>query len=179
MLGCYWVICLQVHCVWYTMMNFVMMHACCMCCNSANRNQHQATQHTCRCHWLCCSFFCVKHRVYLCCTYTDDDTVSLFQFMETVATEIPSKWKRLGVAFGLNQSQIDAIEKRRLADPIECFSDVFHHWQQTSTPQKPANWSSLVRVLCSRYVGEERLAEYVQNTFLWHLSIVQYYPRNF
>ena len=44
--------------------------------------------------------------VYLC----TGDTVSLFQFMENVAVKIPSKWKRVGVAFGLNQSQIDAID---------------------------------------------------------------------
>ena len=100
--------------------------------------------------------------VYLCA----GDTVSLFQFMENVAIKIPSKWKRVGIAFGLNQSQIDAIEKHRLADAIECFSDVFKYWQETSTHKQPANWASLISVLRSNYVGEEGLAEYIQETFM-------------
>ena len=94
--------------------------------------------------------------VYLCA----GDTVSLFQFMENVAVKIPSKWKRVGVAFGLNQSQIDAIEKASF-HAIECFSDVFKYWQETSTHKQPANWASLVSVLCSNYVGEKRLAKYI------------------
>ena len=100
------------------------------------------------------------------CVLCAGDTVSLFQFMENVAIKIPSKWKRVGVAFGLNQSQIDAIEKHRLADAIECFSDVFKYWQETSTHKQPANWASLISVLRSNYVGEERLAEYIQETFM-------------
>ena len=98
------------------------------------------------------------------------DTVSLFQFMENVAIKIhvPSKWKRVGVAFGLGWSQIDAIEKRCLADSSECYSDVFEYWQETFTHKQPANWASLVSVLRSNYVGEERLVEYIQETFMWH-----------
>ena len=83
-----------------------------------------------------------------------------------MAAKIPSKWKRVGVALGLNQSQIDSIEKQRLADPIDCYSDVFRLWQQLSTPQQPVSWTTLVTVLRSRTVGEEHLAEFVQQTFV-------------
>lgn len=92
--------------------------------------------------------------------------MSLFQFMESVATKIPSKWKRVGVALGLNQSQIDAIEKRRLADPLDCFSDVFNYWQQLYTPYQPVSWSTLVTVLRTQYVGEESLADFIQKNFV-------------
>ena len=94
------------------------------------------------------------------------DTVSRFQFMESVASKIPSKWKRVGVSLGMDQSQLDAINMHRLADPLECFSDVFTYWQQQSTPQSPANWATLVTVLRSNYVGEEELSDTIQNTFM-------------
>jgi len=86
--------------------------------------------------------------------------------METVASKIPSKWKRVGVSLGIDQSQLDAINMHRLADPLECFSDVFTCWQQQSTPQSPANWATLVTVLRSNYVGEEELSDTIQNTLM-------------
>ena len=88
--------------------------------------------------------------------------------MESVASKIPAKWKRVGVSLGIDQSQLDAINMHRLADPLECFSDVFTCWQQQSTPhvQSPANWATLVTVLRSNYVGEEELSDNIQNTFM-------------
>ena len=92
--------------------------------------------------------------------------MSFIQFMGTVATEIPSKWKRMGVAVGMSQSQIDEVDDHRRGKSFDCFCDVFKHWQNTSTPEKPANWTSLVTVLRSRIVYEEALAERIQKTFL-------------
>ena len=92
--------------------------------------------------------------------------MSFIQFMDTVATEIPAKWKRVGVAVGMSQSQIDAVDSHRRGQCFDCFSDVFKHWQDTSTPEQPANWASLVTVLRSRIVGEEALAERIQETFM-------------
>ena len=86
--------------------------------------------------------------------------------MDTVATEIPSKWTRMGVAVGMSRSQIDAVDIHRRGQPFNCFIDVFKHWQDTSTPQQPANWASLITLLRSRIVGEEALAERIQKTFL-------------
>ena len=85
--------------------------------------------------------------------------VSLFQFVENVAIKIPSKWIRVGVAFGLNRSQIDANEKRYLADDsviLMCSSTAKRHLLTSR--------ASFVSVLHSNYVGEERLAEYIQET---------------
>ena len=94
------------------------------------------------------------------------DTVSLFQFMESVASKIPSKWKRVGVSLGISMGVLDGIDLHRRGDPLECFSDVFTYWQQQSTPQSPANWATLVTVLRSNYVGEEELSDTIQNTFM-------------
>ena len=70
------------------------------------------------------------------------------------------------MALGLNQSQIDGIEKQQLADPIDCYSDVYRRWQQLSTPQKPVSWTTLMTVLRSRTVGEDHLANFIQQTFV-------------
>ena len=102
---------------------------------------------------------------HVCHLYTGD-VVSLFQFNEYVGSKIPSKWKRVGVALGLSQAQIDAIDCHRRGDPFECFSDVFKYWQNESTPERPANWATLISVLQSNTVGEEALAEHVQSTLI-------------
>ena len=94
------------------------------------------------------------------------DVVSLFQFNEYVASKIPSKWKKVGVALGFSQSRIDAIEYRRQKEPFECFSDVFDYWQNESTPERPANWATLISLLRSNTVGEEALAENIQSTLI-------------
>ena len=83
--------------------------------------------------------------------------------METVASKIPSKWKRVGLSLGMEQSQIDAINMRRLAEPLECFSDVYTHWQRQSSPQSPTTWNTLVAVLRSNYVGEEKLGDTIES----------------
>ena len=70
------------------------------------------------------------------------------------------------MSLGISMGVLDGIEKHRLADPLECFSDVFTCWQQQSTPQSPANWASLVAVLRSNYVGEEKLSDIIQNTLI-------------
>ena len=92
--------------------------------------------------------------------------MSVWQFMDTVATKIPSKWRRMAVAMGMSRSQIDEVDMRYQGNSFECFIDVFKYWQDTSTPELPANWASLVTVLRSRIVGEEALAEHIQKTFM-------------
>ena len=86
--------------------------------------------------------------------------VSRFKFMETVASKIPDKWKRVGVSLGIGQSQLNAISMHRLADPLECFGDVYTCWE--SNPQSPTNWGTLVTVLRSNYVGEKELGDTIE-----------------
>ena len=92
--------------------------------------------------------------------------MSLFQFMESVATVIPDKWKKVGVSLGLCQPQINAIDAQHRGDPLDCFAEVFHLWQQLSTPQQPVSWTTLVTMLRSRTVGEELLANNLQEHFI-------------
>ena len=115
-------------------------------------------------HALSVGVYMLVHNVDVCTAGTD--TISRFQFMETVASKIPSKWKRVGVSLGMDQGQLDGFDQHRRGDCLECFSDVFTYWQQQSTPQSPANWATLVAVLRSNYVGEEELSDTIQNTFM-------------
>ena len=94
------------------------------------------------------------------------EVISLFQFNECVVSKIPAKWKKVGVALELSQSRIDAIDHHRNKDPFECFSDVFHYWRNESTPERPANWATLISALRSNTVGEEALAEHIQSTLI-------------
>ena len=96
----------------------------------------------------------------------DTDTISQFQFMETVASNVPAKWRRVGVSMGISMGDLDGIEKHRRGDCLECFSDVFTFWQQKSTPQRPANWATIVAVLRSKYVGEKELGDYIESIFM-------------
>ena len=100
--------------------------------------------------------------------FTGDDAeeVSLFQFMETVASAIPDKWKRVGLALGLSQEHISGIDAENEGDPLKCFTEIFNLWQQVSTPQQPVSWTTLVSVLRSQHVDEELLANCIEETFI-------------
>ena len=110
-----------------------------------------------------------KNSMLHCCLYLlyTGDVVSLFEFNEYVASKIPNKWRRVGVALGLSQALIDAIDDRHRGEFFKCFSDVFKYWQSESTPERPANWATLISVLRSNTVGEEALAEYIRVHFYY------------
>ena len=97
--------------------------------------------------------------------------ISLFQFTESVAAVIPDKWRRVGLALGLTQAQLNAIDDQHRGKSLESFAEVFSMWQQLATPDNnPVKWSTLVRVLQSRTVGEETLAESIQRKFIDNLQ---------
>ena len=50
--------------------------------------------------------------------------MSLFQFMEGVATVIPDKWKRVDVALRLSLAQVNGIDAQHWGDPLDCFAEV-------------------------------------------------------
>ena len=101
---------------------------------------------------------------------TDTSTISQFHFLEAVASKIPAKWRKVGLSLGISSSILDGIEKHRRGDCLECFSDVFTYWQQQSTPQNPPNWTTLVTVLRSNYVGEKELSDTIHNTYVSHTT---------
>ena len=114
-------------------------------------------------HALSACVYMLVHNVDVCTAGTD--TVSRFQFLEAVASEIPAKWRDVGLSLGISSSVLDGIDQHRRGVCRDCFSDVFTYWQQQSTPQSPANWATLVAALRSNYVGEEVLSDTIQNTF--------------
>ena len=84
-----------------------------------------------------------------------------------MANVIPDKWKSFGVALGLSGAKLNSIDKQHRGDPLDAFTEVFSMWQQLATPDNnPVKWSTLVRVLKSRTVGEETLAESIKSKFI-------------
>ena len=68
---------------------------------------------------------------------------------------------------GLTHAQLNVIDDRYRGKSLELFAEVFSMWQQLATPDNnPVKWSTLVRVLKSRTVGEETLAESIQREFM-------------
>ena len=97
--------------------------------------------------------------------------ISLFQFTESVAAVIPDKWRRVGLALGLTQAQLNAIDDQHRGKSLESFAEVFSMWQHLATADNnPVKWSTLVRVLKSRTVGEETLAESIKSKFIDNLQ---------
>ena len=60
----------------------------------------------------------------------NSDEVSLFMFMENVSPMILDKWKRIGIAVGVSQAQINAIDAQHCGDTLNCFAEIFTCWQQ-------------------------------------------------
>ena len=84
-----------------------------------------------------------------------------------MAAVIPDKWRKVGLALGLTQAQLNAIDYQHRGEPIGMFTEVFNMWQQLATPDNnPVKWSTLVRVFKSRTVGEETLAESIKSKFI-------------
>ena len=113
-----------------------------------------------------------NHISHLFCPYIGTDTcaISQFQFLEAVASKIPAKWRMVGLSLGISSSILDGIDKHRRGDCLECFSDVLTYWQQQSTLQSPANWTTLVTVLQSNSVGEKELSDTIHNTYVSHTA---------
>ena len=86
--------------------------------------------------------------------------------MENTAKVIPNKWHAVGVALGINQARIDAIDSQHRGRPDKCFAEVFVQWQKLHDSRQPVSWTTIVSMLKSRQVGEERLANEIQQQFM-------------
>ena len=91
---------------------------------------------------------------------------SLLQFIKQVFS---TEWMKLGVALGLNQSQIGMLQlqKQQFADPPHCFLDVL--LQQLCNLHQLVDysydWTTLMTVLSSQSVEENDMADLIQQIF--------------
>ena len=79
------------------------------------------------------------------------------EFCETVAVEIPTKWRLVGIGLGIRTEQLDAIEQSCRSDQIDCFSNVYDAWMN-DTSVVPFTWEGVVQVLDRNFIKERSLA---------------------
>ena len=90
--------------------------------------------------------------------------------MNEVASEIPCKWRAVGLQLGVSQGVLDGIAASRPEDINNRFSDVFTKWKNQNLPAHPYTWSTVVQVLQNPAVGENRLADNIIKKFTIHQS---------
>ena len=78
-------------------------------------------------------------------------------FLNKVATRIPAKWKLFAYNLNIEDDALDEIELKHPQDPTECFMNVFRAWKKTRSP--PFTWETVIEVLQSPAVGEQKMAE--------------------
>ena len=64
-----------------------------------------------------------------------------------ILEEVCTKWKDIGGVIGLSPSRLDAIEKHRLGDMMECCRDVFSVWLQQEDESYPVTWDGVRELL--------------------------------
>ena len=85
--------------------------------------------------------------------------------MENVASAIPDKWRKIGIGLDLPPARLNAIDTHRRGDPHDCFVDVFDHWMNQPTPQRPFCWRTVITVLQSPLISEVTLARKLRQKF--------------
>ena len=72
------------------------------------------------------------------------------------------KWFPIGIGLGMSGEQLQEI--RENCDDISdrCLGNLFYDWEQNPHEDKPFTWGTLINVLRSVAVGEESLANELQ-----------------
>ncbi|KAL5517553.1 hypothetical protein EMCRGX_G003115 [Ephydatia muelleri] len=78
--------------------------------------------------------------------------------MEKVAVAIPNKWMEVGIQLYIPKSDLDVLCPRSqfLEDNHRAFSEIFELWRRRAS--RPYKWSTIIEVLKSGHVGEDRLS---------------------
>ena len=97
-----------------------------------------------------------------------DREPELPDLINEVAAEIPCKWRDVGLQLGISKGVLDGIAPNRPEDINHCFSNIFTRWKNQNSPTHPYTWSTVVNVLQSKAVGENRLADKIIQKFTVH-----------
>ena len=92
---------------------------------------------------------------------------ALPDLMSKVAAKTPDKWMQIGVQLGIDVNQLNAIESKRRTDTNSIFIDVFSAWEKQHG-NMPYTWSTVINVLKSPAVGENALAQTLQDSMETH-----------
>jgi len=101
-----------------------------------------------------------------------DSAPTHLDLMNMIAANIPTKWREVGLQLGLRVADLNSIEMRHAGDCNRYFSSVFSMWEGQLT--KPFTWSTIVQVLRSPLIGECRLAQEVEHSFIQPAISPQY-----
>ena len=75
---------------------------------------------------------------------------------ELVGSQIPAKWELFGVQVGLEQGCLDCLRSDYHDSKVR-FIHLFNEWEKRRTSD--FTWAKVIKVLCSKSVGEYTLAE--------------------
>ena len=80
--------------------------------------------------------------------------------MNEIASQIPAKWRGVGIQLGLSTSTLDNIQSETTGKP-DCnylsFEKVFTEWERLGS--ESYTWNTIIEVLRTPAVGEVALAD--------------------
>ena len=80
--------------------------------------------------------------------------------MNDVASNIPAKWRSVGIQLGVSSTTLDSIQSNNAGKPQACldsFEQVFSTWEKQG--HNPYTWNVIIDVLRTPAVGEVALAD--------------------
>ena len=84
----------------------------------------------------------------------------LSDLMNEIGSQIPAKWRNVGIQLGLSPSTLDDIQSENAGKP-GCnklsFEKVFTEWKRLAS--KSYTWKTIIEVLRTAAVGEVTLAD--------------------
>ena len=83
---------------------------------------------------------------------------SLSLLMEKVAAAIPDKYYTVGIQLYIPNADLNVLRPRHqcVEDYHKAFSEIFDTWRRRVS--RPYKWSTIIEVLKSAHVAEERLS---------------------
>ena len=91
--------------------------------------------------------------------------LSEVRFGEVIVSQIPSKWRLLGISLHISTEKLDGFAKKHCANLNQCFYEVFRSWKVANSPSAPFTSSNLMQALQRNFVGEDALAAQQIRTF--------------
>lgn len=92
-------------------------------------------------------------------------TITGSQFVNKLASVLPTKWKEVGRELNLPQQVIEHIGQRHPGSPRHCYGDMFVVWRKLPFTCRPVNWLTLIDALRSPTVEATELADQLENEF--------------
>lgn len=94
--------------------------------------------------------------------YTVPPEPVLPDLLNKVASEIPNKWKLVGIALNIDLPFIRSVEESQTTSQ-ERYIEIFDKWKKSLS--KPYTWLTIIDALESPSVDENRLAQKLREEF--------------